>query len=169
MMRIAPLLPGSFTYSNLGGGAWVGAGVEATFDFSISDMDGGVDPRLPEKASLSMRGKKRDLDGVVGRGFCTKFGVERAGTGGLFAGDSLRESGLVGARPGWERLRVRSREEGVGGGDGEAVPTSSGEVLALSWKTSITDHLLRLRVVLLLPLLCDTDSEVRGREESSIG
>lgn len=74
------MVPGSFTYSNFGGGAWVGAGGAFTLDFSISDEDDCVDPRLPEKASENMRGKNRDLDGVWG--FCTKFGVERAGAGG---------------------------------------------------------------------------------------
>ena len=65
-MSTAPFVPGSFTYSNFGGGACVGGGLAATLDFSTSDKDDGVDPRLPEKASVRMRGKKRDLDGVIG-------------------------------------------------------------------------------------------------------
>lgn len=158
-MSTAPLVPGSFTYSNLGGATLVGAGIAFALDFSISDEEDCADPRLPEKASVNMRGKKRDLDGVVTWGFCIRFGVERVGIGGL-TGDSEREGGPTGIRPGCGRLKVRGREVGVAGGEGEAALASSG-VVVLSWKTSITDHLLRLRVPLLLPLNCDTDSEVR--------
>ena len=142
-------------------------GVVVTFDFSISDKEECADPRLPEKASESMRGKNRDLDGVVGR-FCTKFGVDRVGVGGWLAGDSLRECGFARTRPD-ERLIVRCRGVGVGGRDEEtALASSEDRGVSSPWKTFITDHLLRLRVVLLLPLLCDTDSEVRGRDGSSI-
>jgi hypothetical protein len=64
-MSTAPLVPGSFTYSSFGGGAWVRVGMVVALGFSISDEDGRVDPRLPEKAPENMRGRKRDLDGVV--------------------------------------------------------------------------------------------------------
>ena len=119
---------------------------------------------------MNIRGKKRYLDGLVVGRFCTKFGVERAGVGGWTAGESLRACELVrGTRPDRERLRVRGCEVGVGVGDeGTELASSEGRGVAFPWKTSITDHLLRLRVVLLLPLLCDTDSEVGGRDESSM-
>jgi hypothetical protein len=39
-------------------------GVVVALDFSISDDEDTADPRLPEKAWVSMRGRKRDLDGV---------------------------------------------------------------------------------------------------------
>ena len=64
-MSTAPLVPGSFTYSSFGGGAWVGVEVVAALAFSVSDEDGRDDPRLPENAPENMRGRKRDLDGVV--------------------------------------------------------------------------------------------------------
>jgi hypothetical protein len=82
------------------------------------------------------------------------------------AGESLRKEGFAGLGPGCERLKVRGREAGVAGGEGEAALASPNAVV-FSWKTSITDHLLLLRVVLLLPLLWDMDSDVLGREESS--
>ena len=169
LMSTAFLVPGSFTYSNFGGGAWAWVGVAVTFDFSTSDKDECIDPRLPENASESIRGKKRDLGGVVVGRFCAKFGVERVGVGGRIAGDSLRECGFATTRPD-ERLRARGREVGVGGGDGTTLTSSEDRGVASPWKTFITDHLLRLRMVLLLPLLpllCDTDSEVRGRNGSS--
>lgn len=147
-------------------------GGTVAFNFSTSGEAERSDPRLPEKASVNIRGKKRYLDGLVVGRFCTKFGVERAGVGGWIAGESLRVCGLVrGTRPDRERLRVRGREVGVGVGVGEGgteLASSEGRGVAFPWKTSITDHLLRLRVVLLLPLLCDTDSEVGGRDESSM-
>lgn len=46
--------------------------------------------------------------------------MERVGTGGWLAGDSLREGGFAGIRPTCERPKVRGREVGVAGGDGEA-------------------------------------------------
>lgn len=104
---------------------------------------------------------------MVTERFCTKLGVERVGVGGWLAGDSPRGCGFVTTRPD-ERLRARGREVGVGGGDwGTSLVSSEGRGVPFPWKTSITDHLLRLRVVLLLLLLCDIDSEVRGRDESS--
>lgn len=166
-MSTAPLVPGSFTYSSFGGAVLVGVGIVVALDFSMSDEEDCADTRLLEKASANIRGRKRDLDGVVTWGFCARFGVERVGTGGWLAGDSLRESRLGGVGRGCERLKVRGREVGVAGGDGEAPFASPGNVVEFSWKTSITDHLLRLRVVLALPLLCDADSEVLGRGESS--
>ena len=115
-----PLVPGSLTYSKFGGGAWVWVGVAVTLDFSISDDDGDddcVNPRLPEKASVNIRGG-RDLDGVT---TCTRFGVERVGEGGRLTGDSVRMGGgLVGTYPERERLKACGREVGAGGGDGRA-------------------------------------------------
>lgn len=140
LISTEPLVPGSFTYSNFGGVVLVGVGVGVVLDFSISDEEDTVDPRLPEKASVSMRGRNRDLDGVWG--FCDRVGVGRAGIKGWLAGDSLRKDEFVGVGLDCERLKVR-REVGVAGGDGEAAPVSLENVLVSPWKTFITDHLLR--------------------------
>lgn len=51
--------------------------------------------------------------------------MERVGVEGWLAGEPLGVGGLVGTRPGRERLSVRVREVGIGG-DGIAEFTSLG-------------------------------------------
>jgi hypothetical protein len=62
---------------------------------------------------------------VIGGRVSNKFGVERFGVGGRLAGESLRICELIGIRPDCERLRVRGREAGTGGGNGGTAFASS--------------------------------------------
>lgn len=75
LTSIAPFVPGSFTYSSLGGGDGLEPGVHLVPSPSSMGLDGGAGERSllrPCRALLNIRGINRDVReewrGVLGRG-----------------------------------------------------------------------------------------------------